>query len=61
MGAGHVKSAFGAWAGRLPSTSFIVLVFMANTARDDNREPTWYGGREQLCAALGRLSTAREN
>ncbi len=53
MGAGNVKAAYARW-GHLDHGPMRVLVFMAVTALDEP-EPRFWGGREVLSCALGRI------
>lgn len=53
MGAGNVKAAYAHW-GHLDHAPMRVLVFMAVTALDET-EPRFWGGREVLSCALGRI------
>ncbi|MFD0851096.1 hypothetical protein ACFQ07_02610, partial [Actinomadura adrarensis] len=56
MGALNVKAAYAAYAGKVPSTAMVVLVYMALVSKDSDAEP-WFGqGHEALAEhALGRV------
>jgi hypothetical protein len=53
MGAGNVKLAFVHW-GDLPATPFRLLVYMCLRSKD-GESPVYWGGREDLAFALGRV------
>ncbi|MFD1662437.1 hypothetical protein ACFSL4_30730 [Streptomyces caeni] len=55
MGAGLVKAVYARWAS-LPHAPFRALVFMAVTAKDEDNPPCFWGGRESLALALGRMA-----
>lgn len=53
--------AYTKWADKVPSTSLVLLVYMAIVARDDDDTPWYSEGHEALAEkALGR-STARKD
>lgn len=54
MGAGNVKRAYAYW-GALDHAPFRVLAFMALTSLDEDVPPAYWGGRESLALALGRM------
>lgn len=54
MGAGNVKLVFARWAD-LPHGPFRVLVYMALRSMDDDKPPMFWGGREDLALAIGRI------
>ena len=53
MGAGNVKAAYVHW-GDLPGGPFRLLVYMALRTKDGDRNPQFWGGREDLAFGLGR-------
>lgn len=55
MGIENVKLVYGQWT-HLPDRAFRLLVFMAMVSMDNDRPPTFWGGREQLAYALGRMT-----
>src|SRR5574341_1281057 len=54
MGAGNVGLVYGLW-GHLPHAPFRVLAYMALRTLDDDDPPQFWGGRESLALALGRI------
>lgn len=60
MGARHVAAVFSRWGGDLDNgkslsrPAFRLLVHMAQTAKDADDPPTYFGGREHLAFGLGR-------
>lgn len=54
MGAGNVGLVYARW-GHLPHAPFRVLAYMALRTLDDGDPPRFWGGRESLAVALGRL------
>jgi hypothetical protein len=54
MGAGNVKSVYANWA-HLPHGPFRLLAYMSLIALDADLEPRFWGGRESLAVAYGRL------
>lgn len=52
MGAAHVSAVYAQWSG-LPDRPFRLLAYMALIAKDSTPEPTYWGGRDGLCIALG--------
>lgn len=52
MGAAHVSACYAQWS-HLPDRPFRVLAYMALIAKDSTPEPTFWGGRDALCIALG--------
>lgn len=55
MGAGNVAQVYARWA-HLPDRAFRLLVFMSLISLDHDAEPKFWGGREQLAGALGRIT-----
>ena len=53
MGARNVANAFTRWRAHLTNRDMLALVYMANTARDADTPPVYYGGWENLAEALG--------
>ncbi len=60
MGAGNVGLAYARW-GHLPRAPFRVLAYMALRSLDDDDPPMFWGGRESLAVALGRLVPKAED
>jgi hypothetical protein len=56
VGARNVKTAYANW-GHLPHGPFRLLSYMSLIALDADTEPKFWGGREALAIALGRLHT----
>lgn len=54
MGARNVKSVYANWA-HLPHGPFRLLTYMSLTAMDADLEPKYWGGRDSLAVAYGRL------
>lgn len=54
MGARNVSAAFSTWRPHLTNRDMLALVYMANTARDADTPPVYYGGWENLAHALGQ-------
>jgi hypothetical protein len=54
MGAGNVGLVYARW-GHLPHVPFRVLAYMALRTLDDDDPPLFWGGRDSLAAALGRI------
>ncbi len=54
MGAGNVGLVYARW-GKLPHAPFRVLAYMALRTLDDDDPPMFWGGRESLAVALGRI------
>ena len=54
MGARNVAAAFNDWRSHLTNRDMLALVYMANTARDNDTPPVYYGGWEALAHALGQ-------
>lgn len=54
MGIENVKLVYARWT-HLPDRAFRVLCFMAMVSMDNDNPPTFWGGREQLAFALGRM------
>lgn len=52
MGASHVAAVYAQWR-QLPDRPFRVLAYMALIAKDATPQPTYWGGRDGLCVALG--------
>jgi hypothetical protein len=61
MGAGNVKRVYAEWAHALQQhrAALGLLAYMANTSRDGEEPPLYYGGRERLARALGKQIPAR--
>lgn len=57
MGGRLVKAAYAEWGGRVPLLPLHVLVVMSVTAKDDDAEPSFWGGHDSLAVALGREPT----
>jgi hypothetical protein len=55
MGIENVKLVYACWT-HLPDRAFRLLVFMAMVSMDNGKPPTFWGGREQLSFALGRMT-----
>ena len=54
MGAANALAAYALYAGRIPSTSLAVLVYMALVSKDSDTEPWWSQGHDVLAVqALG--------
>lgn len=58
MGAGNVKLVYARWAS-LPDGPFRVLAYMALVSLDDDNPPRFWGGREALALATGRIVADR--
>jgi hypothetical protein len=54
MGAGNVKLVYARW-GDLPDGPMRLLLYMAVTAMDDGEQPRFWGGRDALAVAMGRM------
>ena len=54
MGAGNVGLVYARW-GHLSHAPFRVLAYMALRTLDDDDPPQFWGGRESLAVALGRI------
>jgi len=54
MGRENADAVFARWV-HLPDRSFRLLVYMALRSRDEHRPPQFWGGREELAYALGRI------
>ena len=52
MGASHVSACYAQWS-HLPDRPFRLLTYMALIAKDATPEPTFWGGRDAMCLALG--------
>jgi hypothetical protein len=57
MGAGLIKAVYARW-GALPGGPFRLLVYMALRAKDDDKPPRYWAGREDLAFGLGRVVPA---
>lgn len=57
MGSELVRLAFARW-NHLPDRAFRLLAFMALVTMDDDEAPAYWGGRESLAMALGRMTPA---
>lgn len=55
MGIENVKLVFARWV-HLPHGSFRLLTFMALVTMDEDQPPVYWGGREPLAYALGRIT-----
>lgn len=53
MGAANVKAVYELWPA-LPGAAFRTLAYMALVSKDADSPPRYWGGREDLAAALGR-------
>ena len=53
MGASNVKAVYAQW-GDLTNNAFRLLAYMALVSMDADNPPRYWGGREDLAAALGR-------
>jgi hypothetical protein len=54
MGAGNIRLVYVYWHD-LPGAPFRALVYMALRTRDNEPEPQFWAGREELAFALGRI------
>lgn len=57
MGSANVRAVFASWSF-LDDKAFRLLAFMALITMDDDADMLYWGGREMLCAALGRMTPA---
>lgn len=59
MGARNIGLVYAKWP-HLEEQPFRMLVFMALHSRDRDEAPLYWGGREALAVAIGRLGQERE-